>query len=182
MQISYSFATADLTDLMQYARRRHADSYRWRAFRSAVITSLLTLAFYALTSGPPIVRIVGSLAFVVSVYLLLSQFWQIPTRRQYEAYLQRRLGSAGPFLFEIEISENYLRTRQLGENNYREWRCVTDVREANSGIYFDLLLGGSIFVRDSGFLSLDNRNEFLRSARQYMLASRHHTKPLPTEA
>jgi len=171
MQVKYDFTIVDLADLSHQFGKRHPLFYTWRTFRSAIVAFLLTLAFYALTSGPQIERLVGSLAFVVSIFLLLSQVWLIPNRRQYEAYLRARLGSQGPFSFEVEITEAFLRTNQLGENTYRDWRGITGVRETKSGIWFDLRLGSFIFVRHSGFQSSSDRNEFLRLAKQYIHAS-----------
>src|SRR5579871_6921032 len=97
MQVNYDFTTADLADLMRHSVRRHAVFQRWRIFRSAIMAFLLTTAFYTLTSGPQPERIVGSLASAISVFLLLSRFWLLPTQRQYEAYIRTRLDSTGPF-------------------------------------------------------------------------------------
>ncbi len=88
-------------------------------------------------------------------------------RRRLERHVAKQLGKFAPFTFEIEITAAAIITRQLGEETRRDWETVEKITEAKDGIEFDTRSGSLVFVRDTGFKSLEERTEFLRLAKQY---------------
>jgi hypothetical protein len=106
----------------------------------------------------------------LSFAAVFTTFWlgrSRPKSEFYVDYLRRKLGSDGPFMFEVEIAADALVTRQLGAATRHEWSSVERVREAKSGLEIDLRGGSLVFVRDSGFASAEERSEFLRQAREW---------------
>jgi len=82
-------------------------------------------------------------------------------------FFRERAGSDGALVFELEIANEALIAKQLGETHRREWSSVTKITEAKGGIEFDTR-SGLVFVRDSGFKSSAERSEFLDLARRFL--------------
>jgi hypothetical protein len=83
-------------------------------------------------------------------------------------FWRERLGGDGPFVCEVEITEDGVSGRQLGTETRRRWSQVASVSEVSGGIEFVFRPVGSLLVRDRAFTDAKARAEFLALARGFV--------------
>jgi len=157
-----------MADVMHRAVKRREPRLGWFWGQRSLVSVVLTIIFASAIDTSQNLRIFAAIAFFAVVFTFLALLQKIRSvRRRLERHVAKQLGKFAPFIFEVEITGDSMITRQLGEETRRAWKTVEKITEANGGIEFDTRSGGLIFVRDTGFTSVQERVEFLRLARQY---------------
>ena len=170
MIIQYEFTMADMADVMRRGLKRRRLWLTWRWRRRATESVFLGAVLYLIIEGSATNRVAGAVLFAVISYFAT---WFIRSRSldaNYMRFFRERAGSDGPFVFELEITNEALIAKQLGETHRREWPSVTKITETKGGIEFDTR-SGLVFARDSGFKSSAERSEFLDLARRFLKGS-----------
>lgn len=168
MIVRYEVTVSDMADVMHRAVKRREPRLGWFWGQRSLVSVVLTIIFASVLDTSPNLRIFAAIVFFAVVFAFLAFLQKIRSvRRRLERHVAKQLGKFAPFTFEIEITTESMITRQLGEETRRDWKTVEKITEANGGIEFDTRSGGLVFVRDSGFTSVQERVEFLRLAKQY---------------
>ena len=174
VKIQYEFTVDDMADVMRRAGRRRRLWLTWRWRRRAIESILLGSVLYLIIEGSATNRLVGAALFAVISYFATWFVRGRPLQANYSGLFRRHAGGDGPFLFELEITEQALIASQLGETHRREWSSVKKITDAKGGIEFDTHRG-LVFARDSGFKSLEEKTAFLNLARRYRRESQIET-------
>jgi hypothetical protein len=170
MKIQYEFTMADMADVMRRGLKRKRLWLMWRWRRRATESVLLGSVLYLIIEGSETNRVAGAVLFGLISYFATWFIRSQSLDANYIRFFRQHAGSDGPFLFELEITNEALIAKQLGETHRREWSSVTRITEAEGGIEIDTR-SGLVFVRDSGFKSSDERSAFLDLAQRFLKAS-----------
>jgi len=124
---------------------------------------------YALTPAPVDVRIVSAVVVAIAVFIGIALRPQRGNENpRLLRFFRERLGGDGPFLCEVEITEDAVSSRQLGTESRRAWSQVASVSEVPGGIEFVFRPMESLLVRDRAFADATARAEFLATARRFL--------------
>ena len=72
-----------------------------------------------------------------------------------------------PVPTEVEINEDGVLTRCMGQTFMQEWETIENIEETNDAIYFRNKFGMYCSARKRGFGSEDEMKEFLDLAKHY---------------
>jgi YcxB-like protein len=86
-------------------------------------------------------------------------------QRRLRAFWRERLGGDGPFVCEVELSEQGVTTEQFGTRSTRPWSAVAAFEETDASVNISTREGGWILVRDRAFSSPDEKKRFVELGR-----------------
>jgi YcxB-like protein len=167
MKVRFEFQIDDLIDVGErtLAASRVVKRIRLSGlFSSAVIGAILAYAASGDTGpGRPFYVVIGAIVCALAYPLLRKR----TTERRLRAFWRERLGSEGPFVCEVELTEEGVTTRQFGTESTRPWSKVRAVEEGQGSVDI-FTMEGLIVVRDRAFASPDERKQFLDLGRSLL--------------
>ena len=167
MKVQFEFSAADLADVGKRSADRSPMIRKWRLQARGTWALVGGILVYAVTPAPMEVRIGAAVVVALATFVgagLRSRDTANP--RVLQLY-REKLGGDGPFLCEVEITEDGVSGRQLGTESRRPWSAVASVSEVQGGIEFVFRPMGSLLVRDRAFADAKARAEFLATARRF---------------
>jgi hypothetical protein len=164
----------DIDDLIDVGERSLSTSRVIQKIRmggllsSAVLGAILAYAA-SLDAGParPFYVLGGALVCALSYPVLRRATKQ----RRLRAFWRERLGGSGPFVCEVELTEQGVTTRQFGTESTRPWTAVKAIEGARDTVDISTSNGGLIVVRDRAFASPDEKKRFVDLGRSLLARS-----------
>jgi hypothetical protein len=171
MKVQFEFSAADLADVGKRAMDRSPLMQKWRLQAGAVWALLGGFITFVVLPGAREVRAAAALLVMLALFIAYAR--QARNRKANPRVLEfwrERLGGDGPFLCEVEITEDGVSGRQLGTETRHPWSQVASVSEVAGGVEFVFRPVGSLLVRDRAFADPKSRAEFLAAARRFAQA------------
>lgn len=179
MRIQFEATIDDLVDLYERtsARSKVARSWVrqgvvWSALLSAFLWGLMVLVVaYCIWKIPELAVGLASVAALMGA-VTTCLFYRERIRQRYYAYFREQFGNRDSFLFEAELSEAGIWTRQLGVQRMVEWSNVEEMTLREDAIEFYMYGGYAVVVRSRAFASTDEQQRFIDEARRHLNTSR----------
>ncbi|HYT32212.1 MAG TPA: YcxB family protein [Thermoanaerobaculia bacterium] len=167
MKVRFEFQIDDLIDVGErtLAASRVVKRIRLSGLLSSSVLGAILLYAMSGDSGParPFYVVSGAIIGAVAYPPLRKS----TTERRLRAFWRERLGSEGPFVCEVELTEGGVTTRQFGTESTRPWSKVKAVEEGQGSV--DIFTAeGLIVVRDRAFASPDEKKRFLDLGRSLL--------------
>jgi YcxB-like protein len=164
MRVRFEFNT---DDLIEVGEKSLAESRVVRRIRlgglvsSSLLGALLGYALPADSGSRPFV-VLGTALLCGLAYPALRK---ATMQRRLRAFWRERLGGDGPFVCEVELSEQGVTTEQFGTRSTRPWSAVAAFEETDASVNISTREGGWILVRDRAFSSPDEKKRFVELGR-----------------
>ena len=168
MKVQFEFSAADLADVGKRSMDRSPLVRRWRLQSRGLWALIGGAAVYAVTPAPMEVRIVAAVVVALAAFIAPGLRPRGNANPRVLQFYREKLGGDGPFLCEVEITEDGVAGRQLGTETHRPWSAVASVSEVQGGIEFVFRPMGSLLVRDRAFADAKARAGFLSTARKFL--------------
>jgi hypothetical protein len=169
MQIQYEITLDDSveTSLRVIARSKLAKRMRWQAtFWNGIISGIILFVYGTLRGKTLSERLIIA---ILAMALVSGGYWLSYRRnmkRRALKLLRERNQSDGLIQITVELRDDCLWTRQDGTQLSYDWAQVDEIVNAEDGVEFFMRDGGFVFVRNKGFSTEKDREEFLNAASQ----------------
>jgi YcxB-like protein len=179
MKIQFEFSAADVADTALRIAKRSKTVRDSRWYAAACWSALLSLVLYSFLDGSFIARALFTGLFFIVVFHVYSRLWRQSPSGTYLKYYQEQLGGNGPFLCEVEITQDGITTRQGGAETKRAWSAVKEIVETPDALEFAWRAGGLLVIRDRAFHTPALRSSYIQTARDLLASSsdRRPSKP-----
>jgi hypothetical protein len=169
VKVQFEFSAADLADVGKRTMDRSPLVRKWRLQAGGLWALLGGFVTFVVVPGATEVRVAAALLVTLALFIAAAR--RARSRKANPRVLEfwrERLGGDGPFVCEVEITEDGVSGRQLGTETRRRWSQVASVSEVSGGIEFVFRPVGSLLVRDRAFTDAKARAEFLALARGFV--------------
>jgi hypothetical protein len=168
MHVRFEFTQDDLIDVSQrfLARSKMVRSWRWKGMLyTALLAWLLTFMFFL--GSPAKGLVIGLIAAVVSA-LIYPSLHRSGVEKRLRKLHQEKLGEAGPFICEVELTPIGVWVRQMNIQTTHEWEGVEEIKETEDSVDILTRDGGGVVVRKRAFNSPDEQKQFIELAESYL--------------
>ena len=171
MRIEYEETLDDLVNSQCRAADRSMSikRARWQsAFWSALFSGIMLFMYLTIRGATLAERFIFTVFGIVAGAAGYWLTFHRRMKRRVLKYLRERMQSDGPFRFVVELRDDCIWTKQGGTQMSFDWGYVADVVDASDGVEFYMHNGGFMIVLNKGFLTAENRNDFIKVANQRM--------------
>jgi hypothetical protein len=167
MKVQFQFTAADMAELAGRVADRSPLVQKWRQRARGAWAILIGVVAFFVAPGTPEVRAAIALIIALALFLMTTRQGGGANRNaKLREYYLERLGGDGPFTCEVELTDDGVVSRQLGNESKHAWSRVASVSEVPGGIEFVYRPLGNLLVRDRAFADAQTRAEFLAVARK----------------
>ncbi len=167
MKAQFQFTASDLAEVGGRAVDRSPLVRKWQVRSRIFLSVILGILVFGLMRGELGIRLALAILVGGTFFWLASRGAPKARKDRLVQVYRERLGGDGPFLCEVEITEEAVVSRQLGTESRHAWSKVTSISEMPGGIEFIYAPMGSLVVRDRAFADAAARTAFLQQARSY---------------
>lgn len=163
MKVQFEFSAADMAQVAGRAADRSPVVRKLRAQARWIWALVVGIIAFLVAPGAPEVRAAIALVLAAAMFFMSGRGARRDARLL--EVFRERLGGDGPFLCEVELTDDGVVSRQLGTESRHPWSQVASVAEVEGGVELTYKPLGSLLVRDRAFSDARARADFLAQAR-----------------
>jgi len=168
MRVEFDATLDDFVDVSMRSLARSKQIRKWK-WNGSLSTGLLTwLAIYAFFPGPSVKKMAAGFIGAIVAACIYPFTYRSTVRRRLHKLCREHIGTDGPVLVQVEISDKGIWTKQQNTQCINDWVNVELIQETDDSIDFFMRNGTATVVRKRAFESEESKKEFVDLARQYL--------------